>query len=46
MTEKHGSDMLLSTGAPIQIQGKLYPLGTTKLPVRQGVAELYDAWHE
>lgn len=34
MTEKHGSDMFLSTGAPIQIkvEGKLYPLGTTNLP--------------
>ena len=34
MTEKHGSDMFLSTGAPIHIkvEGKLYPLGTTSLP--------------
>lgn len=34
MTEKHGSDMFLSTGAPIHIkvEGKLYPLGTTNLP--------------
>ena len=34
MTEKHGSDMFLSTGAPIHIkvEGRLYPLGTTNLP--------------
>ena len=34
MVEKNGSDMFLSTGAPIQIkvEGKLYPLGTTSLP--------------
>ncbi|PJK09235.1 type IV pili twitching motility protein PilT [Lysobacteraceae bacterium NML08-0793] len=34
MAEKHGSDMFLSTGAPIHIkvEGRLYPLGTTSLP--------------
>ncbi|RMH93347.1 PilT/PilU family type 4a pilus ATPase [Lysobacter pythonis] len=34
MTEKRGSDMFLSTGAPIHIkvEGRLYPLGTTNLP--------------
>lgn len=34
MVEKHGSDMFLSTGAPIHIkvEGRLYPLGTTNLP--------------
>ena len=34
MTDKRGSDMFLSTGAPIHIkvEGKLYPLGTTNLP--------------
>ncbi len=34
MVEKRGSDMFLSTGAPIHIkvEGKLYPLGTTNLP--------------
>lgn len=34
MVEKHGSDMFLSTGAPIHIkvEGRLHPLGTTNLP--------------
>jgi Tfp pilus assembly ATPase PilU len=34
MTEKHASDMFLTTGAPvyIKIEGKLYPLGNTGLP--------------
>ena len=34
MTEKHASDMFLTTGAPvyIKIEGKLYPLGSTGLP--------------
>ena len=34
MVEKNGSDMFLSTGAPIHIkvEGKLYPLGSTNLP--------------
>ncbi len=35
MTEKNASDMFLTTGAPIyiKIEGKLYPLGNTGLPV-------------
>ncbi len=34
MMEKNGSDMFLTTGAPvyIKIEGKLYPLGSTGLP--------------
>ncbi len=34
MMEKHGSDMFLSTGAPIHIkvEGRLHALGTTPLP--------------
>ncbi|MBW3550130.1 MAG: Flp pilus assembly complex ATPase component TadA, partial [Proteobacteria bacterium] len=35
MTEKNASDMFLSTGAPvhIKVEGKLYPLGNTGLPL-------------
>ena len=34
MTEKGASDMFLTTGAPvnIKVEGKLYPLGNTRLP--------------
>lgn len=34
MVQKHGSDLFLSTGAPIhcKVEGKLHPLGSTPLP--------------
>ena len=34
MMQKRGSDMFLTTGAPIhvKIEGKMHPLGTTALP--------------